>query len=82
MVFILLSVFGGIAFLVFWPDTRNMPLEEISAIFGDEDEVAVHQRELEIEPSTHAVHDRQASMTIDSGKGKVLELSELAHVEV
>jgi hypothetical protein len=40
----------------FFPDTRGKPLEEIAAIFGDEDEVAVRQAEVEIDPVTHDFH--------------------------
>lgn len=31
-----------------FPDTNGLPLEEIAAIFGDEDEIAVYQREIDI----------------------------------
>ncbi|OAP61905.1 hypothetical protein AYL99_04108 [Fonsecaea erecta] len=57
LVFIIGGFIGGILILLYWPDTRNMPLEEVAAIFGDEDEVAVYQYELEIDPTTHAVKD-------------------------
>ena len=60
--------------IIFWPDTRNMPLEEISAIFGDEDEVAIHLHELEIDPATHAVRDHRAdSEIIYTGKADTAE---------
>jgi hypothetical protein len=36
-----------------------MPLEEISAIFGDEDEIAIYQREIEIDHNTHTLIDRR-----------------------
>jgi len=32
-----------------------LPLEEIAAIFGDQDEVAIYRAEIEIDPNTHAV---------------------------
>lgn len=32
---------------MYFPDTNGVPLEEIAAIFGDADEVAVYERELE-----------------------------------
>lgn len=51
-----------------------MPLEEISAIFGDEDEVAIHLHELEIDPATHAVRDHRAdSEIIYTGKADTAE---------
>jgi hypothetical protein len=33
---------------LFFPDTKGLPLEEIAAIFGDEDDIAVYQREIDI----------------------------------
>ncbi|KIW69737.1 hypothetical protein PV04_05595 [Phialophora macrospora] len=57
LVFIIGGCLGGIVILKYWPDTRRIPLEEIAALFGDEDEVAVYQYELEIEPTTHAIRD-------------------------
>ncbi|EXJ66290.1 uncharacterized protein A1O5_10442 [Cladophialophora psammophila CBS 110553] len=81
LIFIILSAFGGVLFLVFWPDTRNMPLEETSALFGDKDEVAVYQNELEIDPTTHIAHDRQGPTTIKSDRAKSVERSESVHVD-
>jgi hypothetical protein len=49
LVFIIGCFVGGIVFLFFWPDTRGLPLEEIAAIFGDADEVAVYQRDIRFE---------------------------------
>ncbi len=37
-----------------------MPLEEVAAIFGDADEVAVYQREIEIDETTHTVISHRA----------------------
>ena len=34
-----------------------MPLEELSVLFGDEDEVAIYQAEIEIDTNTHAIVD-------------------------
>jgi hypothetical protein len=45
--FIVQAATGGIASLLFFPDTARKPLEEIAALFGDESEVVVFQRELE-----------------------------------
>ena len=45
---------------LFFPDTRGMPLEEVAAIFGDADEVAVYQREIEIDETTHTVISHRA----------------------
>lgn len=45
--------------LFFFPDTKGVPLEEIAAIFGDADEVAIYQREIEIDHTTHTVGFRE-----------------------
>ena len=34
---------------IWFPNTNGMPLEEIAAIFGDEDDVAVYQREINVQ---------------------------------
>jgi hypothetical protein len=49
------SFFLAIIMWVFYPDTRGKPLEEIAAIFGDEDEVAVRQADVLINPETHEI---------------------------
>jgi hypothetical protein len=46
---------GGVAMWFFFPDTKGIPLEEVAAIFGDADEVAVYERELDFDPATHTV---------------------------
>lgn len=40
---------------LYFPDTKGVPLEEIAAIFGDADEVAVYERELAVGQVAHAV---------------------------
>jgi len=32
----------------FFPNTKGLPLEEVAALFGDEDEIAVYQREIDV----------------------------------
>jgi hypothetical protein len=44
--FIIPGSLGGIAMWLWWPETRGLPLEEIAAIFGDSDEVAIYQRDI------------------------------------
>ena len=41
----------------FFPNTSGLPLEEVAALFGDADEVAVYQREIEIDQNTLVVID-------------------------
>jgi hypothetical protein len=40
---------------VFFPDTRKLALEEIAALFGDEDEIAVYQRDIVVAPGTNTI---------------------------
>ncbi|EXJ70207.1 uncharacterized protein A1O5_06275 [Cladophialophora psammophila CBS 110553] len=56
--------------LIMWfcyPDTRGKPLEEIAAVFGDDDEVAVRQADVEIDMVTHEIHAKggRAALTIE-----------------
>lgn len=49
---------GSLGAMVMWftfPNTKGLPLEEVAAIFGDQDEVAVYQRELEIDDEHHVI---------------------------
>jgi hypothetical protein len=60
LAFIIPGSIGGVVIWIFFPDTRGMPLEEVAAIFGDADEVAVYQREIEIDEATHTVISHRA----------------------
>lgn len=44
--FIVQAFLGGVAALLFFPDTARKPLEEIAALFGDQD-VVVFQQDLD-----------------------------------
>ena len=57
LVFIILTFIGGVVIWFYYPDTRHMPLEELAALFGDEDEVAVYQAEIVVDHNTHAIVD-------------------------
>lgn len=37
------------------PETRNIPLEEIAKIFGDQDHVAVYSANLYVDDNTHQI---------------------------
>ncbi|KAL6241017.1 hypothetical protein RBB50_012112 [Rhinocladiella similis] len=62
LAFIIPGTIGGFIMLFFFPDTKGVPLEEIAAIFGDADEVAIYQRDIEIDHTTHSIitHDHEA----------------------
>jgi len=55
-----------------FPDTNGLPLEEIAAIFGDEDEVAIHQADIEIDHNTGAIIIRGAN-----GEEKVVDIEHM-----
>jgi len=49
---------GSIGAAVLWfvfPNTKGLPLEEVAALFGDADEVAVYQRDIEVGADHHIV---------------------------
>ncbi|OAP56584.1 hypothetical protein AYL99_08696 [Fonsecaea erecta] len=45
--FIISSTIGAVVIWILFPDTNGLPLEEVAAIFGDADEVAVYQRDIQ-----------------------------------
>lgn len=49
LVFIIPGTIGGLIVFLWFPDTNGLPLEEIAALFGDEDEVAVYQAEINVQ---------------------------------
>lgn len=57
--FIIPGSIGGIIMWIFFPDTKGLPLEEIAAIFGDADEVAIYQRDIEIDHTDFHIIDRK-----------------------
>lgn len=57
LLFIILTFIGGCIVWTFYPDTRSMPLEEIAALFGDVDEVAVYQTEIDIDTARNTITD-------------------------
>lgn len=46
--FIIPGTIGAIVMIMYFPDTKGLPLEEVAALFGDLDEIAVYQREIEL----------------------------------
>ncbi|KAH7084273.1 MFS transporter [Paraphoma chrysanthemicola] len=49
LVFIIPGTIGAVIIWTWFPDTNGMPLEEVAALFGDQDEVAVYQAEIDIQ---------------------------------
>ena len=56
---------------------QGLPLEEVAAIFGDADEVALYQRDLEIDTTTHEIKthgfsaSRQGSVGAKAGQQEI-----------
>ncbi|PPJ50896.1 hypothetical protein CBER1_07593 [Cercospora berteroae] len=46
--FIIPGTIGSVIMWFWFPDTKGKPLEEVAAIFGDVDEVAVYQRDIDV----------------------------------
>lgn len=72
--YLALIIPGTIGCVIMWfvfPDTKGLPLEEVAAIFGDADEVAVYQREIEIDHNTHTIvdHHNEGGLHVGSVKG-------------
>ena len=61
LAFIIPGTLGAIVMWLYFPDTLGRPLEEIAAIFGDADEVAVYQRDIAIDFQTKTIVDRRVS---------------------
>jgi len=44
-------------FWLLWvlPETKGLPLEEVAALMGDEDQVVVYQQDIHVDVKTHQV---------------------------
>lgn len=51
----------GIVWAFFYiPETKGVPLEELAAIFGDQDEIVVYMKDIHVDENTHQlVVDKQ-----------------------
>ncbi|EXJ90151.1 hypothetical protein A1O3_03220 [Capronia epimyces CBS 606.96] len=70
LVFICVSVVSA-AFIFFtFPNTLHMPLEEVAKLFGDDDLVAVYQRDIHIDHEKHLVVEEAAEIEdVSAGTG-------------
>jgi len=59
--FIIPGTIGAVVMWIWFPDTNGLPLEEVAALFGDSDEVAIYQRDIEVDFATHAIVDHHVS---------------------
>lgn len=55
--FIIPGSIGAIIMWFYFPNTNGLPLEEVAALFGDADEVAIYQRDLTVDSQTHQIVD-------------------------
>ncbi|RFU26001.1 hypothetical protein B7463_g10329, partial [Scytalidium lignicola] len=65
---------GAVGIWFIWPDTRGLPLEEVAAIFGDADEVAIYQQEIEIDHNTNIIINHHSEDEIKKSHDMPLEL--------
>ncbi|KAK3065559.1 hypothetical protein LTS18_000036 [Coniosporium uncinatum] len=64
LVFIIPGTLGGLLIWFTFPDTKGLPLEEIAVLFGDADEVAVYQRELDVHGNGIIDHHAEAKSAV------------------
>jgi Sugar (and other) transporter len=74
--FIIPGTLGAILIWFYFPDTLGLPLEEVAAIFGDEDEVAVYQRDIEVDFVNKRIVDRRLSGSVKGGESNVKHIEE------
>jgi len=59
LVFICLSVFGAAVIFFTFPNTLGKPLEEVARLFGDDELVAVYQRDIQVDGEKSEVVETQ-----------------------
>ena len=67
-------------FWLLWvlPETKGLPLEEVAALMGDEDQVVVYRQDIHVDTKTHEV-------VLDTHEGKGITEKEggtFSHVSV
>jgi hypothetical protein len=61
-VFICITFVGVIWAYFVVPETKGVPLEELAAIFGDDDEIVVYMKDIHVDHKTH-------QLVVDKQKG-------------
>lgn len=61
-VFIVVCAIGSVWAYFAIPETKGVPLEELAAIFGDDDEVVVYMKDIHVDMATH-------ELIVDKSKG-------------
>lgn len=73
LAFIIPGTIGAVVMIMYFPDTKGLPLEEVAALFGDLDEIAVYQREIDL---------KEGGIVEDHHTGGIMgEKIETAHLE-
>jgi hypothetical protein len=80
LAFIIPGTLACIALLLFFPDTKGLPLEEIAAPFRDEDEVAVYQSEIIVDANSYAVVDHHGEKQWESHP-EMMKSADTTHVQ-
>lgn len=57
-----MSGIGVVWSVIVLPETKNIPLEEMSALFGDANEVAVFSKQIHVDHQTHEVKSDMGTM--------------------
>lgn len=55
LIFIIISGLGTIFVYFVLPETKGIPLEEMAAVFGDTDDIAVYSADIHLDHTTHEV---------------------------
>lgn len=55
LIFIIISGLGTIFVYFYLPETKGIPLEEMSALFGDTDDIAVYAADIHLDHTTHEI---------------------------
>ena len=58
---------------VFLADTRALPMEEVAAVFGDTNEVAIYQRYIELDPNDHTLKEHHKAEEAHRQNGQRLD---------
>lgn len=71
LVFICLSVPGAFVIYFYFPDTLHKPLEEVAQMFGDDDLVAIYQKDIHIDHEKHTVIESEHQEDVQYEKNTI-----------
>lgn len=85
IIFIFFSFFGSAMAFFYFPDTLHKPLEEVAALFGDADLVAVYQRQLggsEMEAPLEEIEASMPYLSSEEEKGRTQYVEKIPDSDV